>query len=202
MKACMVIGKPNVGKTLFMLHFAEYLGATSIQVTWTRPQTAKVKRVFSVPEARSALAGPDPHFTQCLQSVVLELPKGKGRRRFEVVDSTGIQEGIHSDSEVRRAMAQTLAAVRDVPIILHVIDASKVGHHGAVEALGDVDYHVAQFAQMRDAYAILANKMDIPGAEDGLRYLQREFVGHPIFPISALRLQGFQEVKRFVLQHI
>jgi len=65
-----------------------------------------------------------------------------------------------------------------------------------------VDYQVAQFAQMRGGYLLLANKMDLEGAQEGLARLRREFVGHPIAPISALHKQGFHEVKAFVGRHL
>lgn len=85
---------------------------------------------------------------------------------------------------------------------MHMMDAAAVGAGDAVTAIGEVDYQVAQFAQMRGGYLLVANKMDLPSSQDGLARLQDEFGGHPVAPVSALHKQGFQEVRTFVRRHI
>lgn len=199
---CLVIGKTNVGKSVFVLHFARYLGLSQVYITSLDPAGNRHMCAYGVDAAVRDLSGTSPHQTRCLQSMTLELPAGKGTKSFELVDTSGLMDGIHVDIEVRRAMAQTLATVRQAQAILHMVDASKAGHRGAVEAIGEVDYQVAQFAQMRGGYCILANKMDLPGAARGLAIIRREFVGHVIIPISALYSQGFKDVKRFVCNWI
>ncbi len=202
MKRCIVIGKTNVGKTLFVLQFAAYLGADRLEITFEEPGGEKRTETLSVDQAIRQLSSQEPHQTRCLQSIRLELPVGKGVKRFDVVDTSGLIEGIHGDVKVRKAMAQTLAAVRDADLILHLVDAAKAGERGVLQAVGDVDYQVAQFAQMRDAYAILANKVDLPNADVGVEKIRQEFSGHVIIPISALHRRGFKEVKRFVWRWI
>ncbi|HHW08789.1 MAG TPA: GTP-binding protein HSR1 [Firmicutes bacterium] len=198
MSRCLVIGKTNVGKSVFVLHFAHYLGVSEVRLTCEDPEGRRREKVFAVENAVRDLSGATPHQTLCLQSIKLELPVGKGRKLLELVDTSGLSEGIHSDINVRRAMAQTLANVREAKIILHMVDASRAGMTGAVEAIGEVDYQVAQFAQMRGGYLILANKMDLPAAKTGLALIRREFAGHTIIPISALYGHGFREVKQYV----
>ena len=53
-------------------------------------------------------------------------------------------------------------------------------------SMGEVDYQLAQFAQLKRGYAILANKMDLPDAKEGLDKIKSEFSGNLIIPISAL----------------
>ncbi len=194
----MVIGKPNVGKTLFTLNFADYLGVERLEVTFEEPAGSRRAARYSVQEAMGALSSGEPHQTRCLQSIRLELPVGKGVKRFDIVDTSGLMEGIHQDAAVRRAMAQTLGTVRDAHLILHIVDASKAGERGVPTAIGDVDYQVAHFAQIREGYVILANKIDLPGAQRGVELIRSEFSQHAVIPISALNRQGFREVKRFV----
>lgn len=202
MKKCIIIGQTNVGKTVFAIQFARFVGVEELTVAFQDPAGKSWSHSYTASQALAALASPDPHQTRCLQAICLELPVAKGFKRFEIVDTSGLIEGIHAEPEIRRAMAQTLSLVRTADLILHIIDAAEVGKSGAVEALGEVDYQVAQFAQMRGAYALLANKMDLPGATAGLVRIRREFVGHPIIPISALHQHGFREVKRFVWRWI
>lgn len=198
MRQCVLIGRANVGKTAFAIRFAAYLGVRRLEITLQDPDGQSRVRLWSPEEAWGALCGPEPHQTRGLQSIAVDLPMGKGRKRFALVDTSGLTDGIHPDPSLRRAMAQSLTAVRGADVILHLLDAAAVGERGAVAGIGEVDYQVAQFAQMRGGYLLLANKMDLPAAARGLAQIQREFVGHPIVPISALRGDGFDEVKRLV----
>ena len=202
MKRCIVIGKANVGKTLFTLQFADYLGIDRLEITFEEPSGKRSSRTYDLKTAIEELSSPEPHQTRRLQRIRLELPVGKGVKRFDIIDTSGLMEGIHTDASVRRAMAQTLAAVRDADLILHLVDASRAAQDGVVRAVGEVDYQVAQFALAREGYLILANKVDLPGAERGLERIRQEFAGHPVVPISALSRQGFREVKRFVWRWI
>lgn len=202
MKKCIIIGKTNVGKTIFAINFADFLGVDTLEIIFEEPSAKRYRQTLSVKEALDRLTSDQPHQTQCLQSIRLELPVGKGVKRFDIVDTSGLMEGIHSDAKVRKAMAQTLAMVREADLILHMVDAAKAGREGAVKSLGDVDYQVAQFAQMREGYLILANKIDLPQASLGLERIRSEFSGHAVLPISALHRRGFREVKRFVWRWI
>ena len=202
MKACMIIGKANVGKTLFAVNFAGYLGVSRLDIEFTTPNGETYRRTLSQREAVDELTSPNPHHTLGLQRLEIQMPGLKGKKRFALLDTSGLTDGIPEESMIRRAMAQTLAQVREAAVILHLIDASSVGKEGAVEAVGPVDWQVAQFGGMRTGYAILANKMDLPEAAAGLVQIRREFPGHVILPISALLKTGFAEVKQFVWRHL
>ncbi|NLN17446.1 MAG: GTP-binding protein HSR1 [Firmicutes bacterium] len=201
MKRCIIIGKPNAGKTLFTLNFAAYLGTTPLHVAFRQDNTTNWK-TYRLDEAVQQLTSSKPHHTLGLQELIVTLPARKGAKRIQLIDTCGLVEGIPAEQDIRRAMAATLAAVRDAHLILHIIDASRVKAAGTVEALGEVDYQVAQFGQLRDGYLILANKIDLPEAKEGLDIIAREFAAHQVIPISALYQQGFKAVKQFVQRHI
>ncbi|NLG85682.1 MAG: GTP-binding protein HSR1 [Firmicutes bacterium] len=202
MKECLVVGKVGTGKTLFVLNFASYLGFSQVNITIEYPDGRIKTKHYSIDTARQQLVGVDLHTTKSLQSIVIDIPAVKGVRRCLITDSSGLIDHIHQDINIRQAIAQTLSAIRQADLIIHIVDSSQVGIHDAPSALGEVDYQVAQFAQMRGGYVILANKMDIPGAERGLSKLSLELPGHKIIPISALHKQGFKEVKAFVRHHL
>lgn len=202
MKECLVVGKVGAGKTLFVLNFASYLGLSEADITMEYPSGQIITNRFRIETARRQLVGADLHTTKALQSIVIEVPVTKGVRRCLITDSSGLIDHIHPDMDIRQAIAQTLSAIRQADVIVHVVDSSQVGIHGAPSALGEVDYQVAQFAQMRGGYVILANKMDLPGADRGLGRLHLELPGHKIIPVSALTKQGFKEVKAFVRHHL
>lgn len=206
MKQCVIIGRPNVGKTLFAIRFAEHLGLAVARISFAEAGGRRWQRQYSVGGALSDLTSDTPHQTRQLQSFTLRLPAGKGSKQFELVDTSGLVDGIHSDEAIRLAMAQTLGAVREAKIILHMMDAAAIGSASGAsidnDGFSDVDVQVAHFGQPRGGYLMLANKMDLPAASAGLIRLRSRFATCPIAPVSALHRQGFDEVKRFVRRHL
>ncbi len=202
MKRCMVVGKPNVGKTLLVLSLAEHLKARAVDVTFIDLSGKRQSRTYAIAAAIRDLVGPRPHQTRCLQSVVVEVPAGKGRKVVDLVDTTGLTEHIHQDAEVRRAMAQTLQAIRPAQVVIHVVDAAEAGRVGQGPPAGVIDRQIADFAGSRGGYFIVANKMDLPDATRGLARLQRMFAGYTVLPVSATAKTGLREVKRHVLRNL
>lgn len=202
MKECLVVGKVGTGKTLFVLNFASYLGLNQADLTFEFPDNRTITKRYYINTARSQLVGTKPHTTKSLQSLVIEIPVTKGVQRCRITDTSGLIDYIHPDITIRQAIAQTLSVIRAADLIMHVMDTAQVGVHGTTSGLGEVDYQVALFAQMRGGYVILANKMDLPQAGKGLERLRLELPGHRILPISALNKRGFREVKDFVQHHL
>lgn len=204
MKRCIIIGRPNVGKTLFAIRFAEFLGIAVARISFAEAGGRRWQADYSVSGALGDLTGSTPHQTRQLQSFTLRLPAGKGSKQFELVDTSGLVDGIHPDRSIRLAMAQTLATVKDATVLLHMLDAAAVGRGGEARApgeeaaVGEVDREVAHFGLSRGGYLMLANKMDLETAPAGLQRLRRLFPRHPVAPVSALRGDGFEEVKQFV----
>lgn len=202
MKNCLIVGKPNVGKTLFLVNFSEYLGLRLLEVS-IQSADGTVSSVRVTPaEGRRDLVNPFPHKTTYLQSVAVILPRGKTRRSLLLVDTVGLPDGIHPDAAIRRAMVDTIRRIREARLVLHVMDVAKAAHDGAPEGPGDVDVQLARYLALRADYAILANKMDLPRARKGLFRITRLFPRYHIIPISALERRGFREVKAFVWRHL
>lgn len=208
MKRSVVIGKTNVGKTLFCVHFAQYIGVR--EMTWLLERAdGRTEQVRMSPKsAEQALSGPPPHRTRCLQSIRLEFARGKGSRQMLLTDTTGLVDGIHPESDLRMAMAQTLKATLDADIILHLVDAAKIGRGKPSDATqpeddsaagwSELDDQIAQLGAQKDGYLILANKMDLAFAKAGYRELLKRFSKHRVVPVSALCQSGFREVKQHV----
>lgn len=197
-KYCLIVGKVNVGKTLFFLNFAEYLGLKNMEVTFRFPSGRTFNKSYRLDEARKELVGMGKNKTLCLQSVKIDVPVGKGKKKIDLVDTTGLVDGIHEENEVRRSMAQTISMLKNADLILHIIDGAQIYQKEDFQLLDDIDYQIAQFAQLKGAYAIVVNKMDLSGAEEGLEKLQKEYIGYHILPVSSLLKDGFKEVKAFV----
>ncbi|MCL6548866.1 MAG: 50S ribosome-binding GTPase, partial [Alicyclobacillus sp.] len=134
MKRSLIIGRTNVGKTLFCINFAHYIGIRELRWMLEQADGRTEHRRMTLAEARAALSDPVAHRTRSLQSIVLDIPRGKGSRPLLLTDTTGLTDGIHPDSAVREAMAQTLKAMLDANLILHMVDADALGR--AAQAAG------------------------------------------------------------------
>lgn len=214
-----MVGRPNSGKTLFALNFAAWAGLRSVELH-AEGSGGTTSRRMAVETARALLTGPSPHQTRALQSLVVAVPTGKGRRRLTIVDSTGLDDQVHADAEVRRAMAQTIRALRRADVVLHLMDAAALGEAlrashraggGGVTGRGgvgdraelpDIDRQLVRVGRLRAGYAIVANKMDLPAAGSGLDVIRREFPGVAVLPISTMEMRGFGEVRRFVRRYL
>ncbi|MCX7568790.1 50S ribosome-binding GTPase [Tumebacillus sp. DT12] len=198
MKNCLLVGRTNVGKTIFCINFAEYLGLTRMEVLFQLPDGTTRQRKYDMVKARHELSGGGIHKTRNLQSISLELPRGKGVREFKLTDSTGLADGIPTDLEMREAMAQTLEQLRQADCVLHMVDAPEIHRAGGLGKLGELDQQVAEIGQRKSGYLCLVNKTDLPEGQRGFRLLEKELKGVNLLPISALYRHGFREVKEHV----
>ncbi|HEY3315530.1 MAG TPA: GTPase [Bacillota bacterium] len=204
-KRFVVVGQANVGKTLFALRFAEYLGARSIVIRRAEGDGVERRLVYSAEGARRELVSEVPHQTLAAHSLVLEVRSGKAVRPLTMIDTPGLADHIDQRQEVRRAMAASLRLLYEADVVVHLVDASRAGAPGTAAAPGipgEIDYQIARFARFRPGYVILANKMDLPAAALGLKALRETFAGDYLVPISALKSTGFDEVKAFVRRHL
>jgi tRNA U34 5-carboxymethylaminomethyl modifying GTPase MnmE/TrmE len=123
---------------------------------------------------------------------------GKGCEHFDIVDTAGLSDSVLDDAMLRQGMAQTLSTLKDGGIILHLIDASQAATSDPESGISAVDRQLARFCGAIGAYALLANKMDLPGAAAGLAFIKKAFPERHVIPVSALRQDGFKEVRGFV----
>lgn len=202
MTDCLIVGRPNVGKTLFFVNFAEYLGLRNLEMDAEDPDGKTIRSVMTPEEARRILVGQTPHTTTYVQRLTVSFPRGKGIRTCRLVDTTGLTPSIHPDITVRKAIAQTLKCLYKGGIVLHVVDLS-ASAGGIASMWDDLERQLSAFLSARAVYLILGNKVDKLGARYGLRLLKSILPAQqPVLPVSALYRRGFREVKGFVWQHL
>ncbi len=199
MKKCLIIGKANVGKTLFLIHFANYLGIETLHIKHSVLDDTMQRKLYTLKDAVESLVSHTPFKTKGLQSIELELPTLKGHIKLEYIDSSGLIDGIHGDRIIRRGIVKTLDAIRQSDIILHVIDITSYGlrHADVISSFGKTDLQLTQYGISHQGYAILANKIDLLENKSKLAHLQGDYPHHTVIPVSALTSQGFNEVKAY-----
>ena len=200
MRECMIIGRPNSGKTLFALNFAGYLGIKNVDVTFRTYDGLMTCRRFSLEEAKRELCGNTLHKTRSLQSMVLNMKVGKATTSFKLTDTCGVSEQIHADEKIRKGMAQTIGLLRSVDLILHVVDLSLINKEFCNHS--SIDYEFYNYGMICKSYILLGNKYDLSSAKNNLPHLIAAFPKANIVPISALYCQGFREVKACVARNI
>lgn len=190
MKDCIIVGQPNSGKTLFALQFAYYSGMKKIDLVTRRADETMTCRQYAFSEARSTLCSSTYHKTRHIQSFILTLPVKKGKLSFRLQDTCGLIDTIHPDENLRLGMAQTLSAMESADLILHLVDCYNWYDYPSL-----IDQELYQYGLYRSSYLILANKIDLSGAAQKIKKIQEYFDKVTVLPISALKCQGFQEVK-------
>ena len=201
MREFIIVGLPNSGKTMFALNFAAYIGSKTVDVTFRSYDGLITCRHFSIEEAKSQLCGMALHKTRSLQSLILKMSLAKAIVNFKITDSCGISEKIHQDETIRRGMAQTLSLLRSADYILHVVDVSVINKE-YLNNPSAIDHEIYNYGIVRNSYTILANKIDLPTAQDNMTKLACLFPKANAIPISALLSQGFKEVKACVARNI
>lgn len=194
----LIIGKPNTGKSLFAINFAAYLGLKEMRLEVADGEGRRRRQRLPLDEARLQLVSRLAHKTVHLQPLTVDVAWGRSKRTLTLMDTVGLTDTVHPDPAIRRAMAVTLERLTKADVILHVIDASAV-HVRRPQTLGPVDDAIAHCAGLWGSYAILANKLDVPVAHEGLKWIKERYRTVPIIGISALTHKGFREVKTFVL---
>lgn len=200
MKKAIILGSTNVGKTLFMLNFAQYLGIQKIFIRFEYPDGKVLNKELSIETAKNTLSSNTPHKTKCLQSIKVKIPIYKGVKEIEIMDTSGLIDGIHPDINIRSSIIQTLDQIINSHLILHMIDVSLV--YKKRDILSQIDRQIINFGKNRGKYVLLANKIDLDYEGKGINYINETINGIYIIPISALYKKGFNEVKTFVINSI
>jgi len=203
-KQVLIVGRPQVGKTLFLINYAAYLGQQQLKLVRHEADQTVETVVLSPVQARTRLVGEGaPHKTLALQHVAMNFPKAKGSVQIELCDTPGLVDTIPSDEQLRRGMAQAIRRIRQSHMVLHIVDATRLRQPSNVsDEVASIDEEIARFGLSRGGYVVLVNKIDLPGAQDAPRRARALFPGHLIIGVSALTSRGFKEVTRVVRRYL
>ncbi len=152
------------------------------------PSVGKSTLLSVVSRAKPEIA--DYHFTTIVPNLgVVSSPDG---RSFVMADLPGLIEGA---SQGKGLGFQFLRHIERCRVIVHIVDMGASEGRDPYEdyciineELRSYEYHLMDRPQI-----VLANKMDLPGAEENLDRFKEKVPDVPVYPISAYMVEGLNE---------
>jgi len=122
---------------------------------------------------------------------VMELP---GYRRAAIADIPGLIEGAHRGLGLGHEFLRHITRCR---ILIFVVDVAGSEGRNPIEDLQNLRREIGLHdpALSSRPWLVVANKMDLPGAETNLRAVRERFSKIKIIPTSAAKEEGIAELK-------
>jgi GTP-binding protein len=115
-------------------------------------------------------------------------------RRATVADIPGLIEGAHQNLGLGHAFLRHITRCR---LLLFVLDMAGSEGRNPIEDLQhlrrEIDLYDPQLSER--PWKVIANKMDMPEAEENLATFRRRFRGREVLPVSAKEDRGIGELK-------
>ncbi|AGK55068.1 MAG: obgE [Bacillus sp. (in: firmicutes)] len=154
------------------------------------PSVGKSTLLSVVSSARPKIA--EYHFTTIVPN--LGMVETEDGRSFVLADLPGLIEGAHSGVGLGH---QFLRHIERTRVIVHVIDMAATEGRDPYEDYLSINKELAQYnlRLMERPQIIVANKMDMPGAEENLKVFKEKLNDeYPVYPISAISRKGLRDL--------
>ena len=118
-----------------------------------------------------------------------------GYRRATIADIPGLIEGAHRGLGLGHEFLRHITRCR---IFLFVVDVAGSEGRNPVEDLQQLRKELDLYDPLlsQRPWFVIANKMDLPGAEENLSGVRKKFPKIDIVPISAAKGEGMEELKK------
>lgn len=153
------------------------------------PSVGKSTLLSVVSSAKPKIA--EYHFTTLVPN--LGVVAVGDMRSFVMADLPGLIEGAHEGVGLGH---QFLRHIERTRVIVHVIDMAGSEGRDPYQDFVQINNELKQYNYRLEErpQIVVANKMDIEGAEENLAKFREKVTEHQIFPISAITQQGTQEL--------
>ncbi|WP_353894506.1 GTPase domain-containing protein [Proteinivorax hydrogeniformans] len=188
----LVTGRPNVGKTQFVISLAQFYNLKNVIYTFKATNGIKHKRKLSLSDCSKLLINSTANHTKNIYDFTIPIKKGKGHINIALMDSCGITSEIHHDNTVRAGIAQAIGHYSDCDAMFHVVDSHNY------KQMSSVDEEIYSFGSELGYYLVLANKIDLLFSEMTISKIKNDFKNTIVLPISAKEGKGLKEVAYYV----
>ena len=116
-------------------------------------------------------------------------------RRATIADIPGLIEGAHRGLGLGHEFLRHITRCR---ILLFVVDIAGSEGRNPIEDLQQLRREIDLYDPLlsRRPWFVIANKMDLSGADENLRSLRKKFPKVDVVPISAAKGEGIEELKK------
>ncbi|MGI6226884.1 MAG: GTPase ObgE [Peptococcales bacterium] len=153
------------------------------------PNVGKSTIISRVSAAKPKIA--DYHFTTITPNLgVVRVDDG---RSFVMADIPGLIEGAAEGAGLGHRF---LRHTERTKVLVHVLDIAGSEGRNPLEDFRIVNNELKNYSAylVERPMLILANKIDLPGAENNLKLIKEEFKEYEIYPVSALTGEGLKEI--------
>lgn len=156
------------------------------------PNVGKSTILSTVSAAKPKIA--NYHFTTLKPN--LGVVRVSEEKSFVIADIPGLIEGASEGAGLGHEFLRHIERTR---VLVHVLDASGSEGRDPVDDYYKINEELFQYNERlrTKPQIIVANKMDMPGGDEGLELIKREFEpqGIPIYALSAITTEGINELK-------
>lgn len=195
LREAVLAGAPGAGRSTIFTRLAAMVGCPAVA-----PAAGAGRRLQPPgshgPGGRPGGVDPvEPAAAPYLPAVALPVRAGPLGRTIWLVDTPGLSDLVDPDPGRRRLQAEALRRLAGAAVVLHVVDAHRIGEAGTLTA---VDLALGAWGRSRPGYAVVAAKMDLPWAQTGLAILRRTLAPTHLFPVAAAAGQGLAALREFL----
>ena len=156
------------------------------------PNVGKSTILSIVSEAKPKIA--NYHFTTLKPNLgVVKIDEGQS---FVIADIPGLIEGAHEGVGLGHDFLRHVERTR---VLVHVLDTSGIEGRNPIEDFYKINQELVKYNPKlsEKPQIIVANKMDLPQAEEWLIKIKEEFEpkGYEIYPVSAATREGINKLK-------
>lgn len=200
--AVAVVGASRVGKTLFCINFAEYLGARTLCFFEEGPR-GRARGAASPAEARRTMMHPGKSLNGVVRTFAVNLA-GQRSTRLALVDTASLKEATPLPQRERAKLVLTVQSIQKAAVVLYLVDLS--GNDPS-----RITFDTTAGRRLEEyclgsgkLFRTVLTKGDLlaTGTETPLQYLYPFVREGETAAISAVTRAGFSDLRRFILPQL
>ncbi|OEF96001.1 hypothetical protein [Desulfuribacillus alkaliarsenatis] len=186
-----IIGKKGVGKTLFMLQFAEYIAEENgFDCIYNSDQGVHLRKVSDLGDALSVYNKgiKKQNLPQCVTLYT------RGQKKYlKLSEAYSLDDSLQSNNEHRKNTKKTLEKILNSNYLIHIVDSTQLVKKG----LDPINYELFQLGKRKKFYIMLLSKTDLTTEMTTFKELKQKLDTY-VYPISAKYKEGFFHVYQSV----
>ncbi|OEH84804.1 hypothetical protein BHU72_08195 [Desulfuribacillus stibiiarsenatis] len=193
----LITGRKEVGKTLFMLQFSEYIAKENgYDCLYQSSKGVQLRKISDIGNAIK-IYNEDIGKNNLPKSITMSTHSKDKLLKF--TDTYGLIDGIQYNSIDRQNIKTSLQAIMECDNLIHIIDHNNLDK----KSLDPIDLELYNIGKQKRFYMMLINKTDLEKTMLKFQDYKKK-TKLPIHPISSIYKEGFfhvfQQIKTVMQQ--